>query len=517
MAAPSRHEVILALDSGSQSSRALLFDSRGRVLARGQRAHAPMLHPEPGAVEQDPQDIRACLFGSVRDALEGWGGDARGIVGAALTTQRNVTLALDADGQPLRDAISWLDRRTADPLKVPSLPLRALFRLLGDEAIVSRLLCKSVPRQWQQRDPELLEQVRHVVPLEAWLHHELTGELATAPGGLIGVWPMDMRGRTLSEQPLMHRLLGFQSQWLPRVVEVGQEVGAITAAAAVETGLPEGLPLFAVGGDKQAEALGAGVRLGGWEVFAVSLGTASSVTMAWPQPTQSRSYRWITNVAAEPGAWALEYMVFRGMWTAAWFARNFARDLEQAAQEAGLPVEALLVREAEAAPAGADGLMIWPRWSPSIQHPEEAGTLVGLRETHSRGHVFRALLEGIAYDLRRGADILRDATGADPREVRVGGGGARSDLVVQIVADVLGLPVRRPPMAELSALGAAVVAGVGAGMFGDFDTAVEAMVSLGPLVQPDPSRRAVYDRAYAEAYEPGLSSLREMWRALHPG
>ena len=499
--------VVLALDSGSQSSRAILFDAEGKVLGVGRATHAPMRHPMEGAVEQDALDIRDCVFAAARECLRAWGGDPARIKGAALTTQRSTVLMADADGRPLADAISWLDRRTANVDSEPSPLLRAALKAMGKDALVPRLLSKSWPRLWRERVPETLAKAAKIAPIEAWLHHALTGRVALAPGGVAGPWPFDVKKRAWTNSALMFKLLGFERRWLPEIVEAGKEIGRLTADAAKRTGLPAGLPFFACGGDKQAEALGAGVRVGRGEIAAVSLGTGSSIGVPWPKAPTSGRYHWLTMASAEPGSWTLEYLVFRGMWTARWFARELGGELLPAAEAAGKPVEALLCDEAAKVPAGAEGLVVWPRWSPTLQQPLETGTCVGLRETHTRGHFFRALLEGIGFDLRRGRGILEKVTGVAFREARVGGGGARADVVVQILADVLDLPIVRPHSEELAARGAAIVAAAGAGLHPSVEAAVGAMVPDAPVVRPDPARAALYDRIYRKVFVPGLELL----------
>ena len=498
-------DVLLALDSGSQSSRALLFDARGAVLAVGRGDHAPMKHPEEGAVEQDPMDIRDALFGSIRRCLKDWGGDPQRIVAGSLTTQRNTILPVARDGAPLRDAVSWLDRRAAPASSESSFVLRQALRVMGENSLLPRLVSKSVPRLWRHRCPEVLDETWKVAPLEGWLHHQLTGRLAVAPGGSTGVWPWKAKARQWDRSAVLQRILGFKDDWLPEIVEAGQEVGRITASASNETGLPEGLRLYACGGDKQAEALGGGVRVGRRDVAAVSLGTASSIVIPWRKPLSSSRYIYLTNASCEPASWSLEYMVFRGMWTVRWFADNFGRDLAPRAAEEGRPVEALLCDEAAQVPPGSGGVVTWPRWSPSLQHPEEVGAILGLREVHSRAHVFRSLLEGIAFDLRRGLGILESATNTRVRELRVGGGGSRSDVVVQILADVLNLPVLRPASEELAARGAAMVAAVASHQHPTMDAAVSAMVPAAPTVHPNAETAAHYDRIYSQIFSAGLT------------
>jgi sugar (pentulose or hexulose) kinase len=506
--------LVLALDSGSQSSRAVLFNAGGDILAIGRSEHAPMRHPEPGAVEQDPADIRDSVFAAIRACLQNWGGDPTTIAGAALTTQRTTVLPADRDGAPLRDAVSWLDRRTARADSEPSAPLRLALETLGERSLIPRLLARSWPRQWRDREPEILEQIRWVAPIEAWLHHELCGRVAMAPGGASGPWPYDVKKRAWSRSRRLTGALGFEARWLPELVESGDELGRLTGDAAKACGLPEGLPFFACGGDKQAEALGAGARVDRDDVAAVSLGTGSSIALPSRVPVASLRYHWLTMASAEPGSWHLEYLVFRGMWTVRWFARQFARDLEPIAAASGRPVEALLCDEAAAVPAGSDGMMTWPRWSPTLQHPDETGVGLGFRETHTRGHFFRSLLEGIAFDLKRGLQVLERATGRRIAELRVGGGGTRSDVVVQILADVLGLPVQNPPSEELAARGAAIVAAVGARLHPGYDAAVAAMVPEAPIVQPGAEAVRLYQRLFDEVYVPGLKRWRPLSAAL---
>jgi sugar (pentulose or hexulose) kinase len=512
MTTPNRP--LLALDSGSQSSRAVLFDGDGTILAVGRCEHAPMRHPEPGAVEQDPVDIRDSVFAAIRACLAEWGGDPGAIAGAALTTQRTTVLPMDRGGQSLQDAVSWLDRRSARVESEPSAPLRLALEALGERSMIPRLLARSWPRLWRDRCPELLPRIRWIAPIEAWLHHALCGRVAMAPGGASGPWPYDVKRQAWSRSRRLAGVLGFEQRWLPALVTSGARVGGLTATAAEATGLPEGLPFFACGGDKQAEALGAGVRLGRDDVAAVSLGTGSSIALPSRTPVAHHRYHWLTMASAEPGSWHLEYLVFRGMWTVRWFARELARDLEAQAAATGRPVEALLCDEAEATPAGADGLVTWPRWSPTLQHPDETGSALGFRETHTRGHFFRALLEGIAFDLKRGLSVLEGATGRRVTEIRVGGGGARSELVVQILAEALGLPVLRPRSEELAARGAAIVAAVGAGLHPSFDAAVAAMVPPAPIITPDPTHAALYQRLYEQVYLPGLGRWRGLSAAL---
>ena len=502
-------EYVIALDSGSQSSRAIIFSTTGELVAKGQRQHSQMRYPEPGAVEQDPMDIRQCLFGAITDCLKSWGKDPSLIRAGALTTQRNTIMPTDENGVPLQDAISWLDRRTANLESEPSKKIRLLLKVMGKNGLVPRLLAKSIARQLQERRPDIVEKMKWISPVESWLHYQLTGNMALAPGGIAGPWPFDCAKRQWNKPGFLYSLLGFEEKWLPKIVEAGEVIGHLTAKAALETGLREGLPFYSCGGDKQAEILGAGVRVGQKDIAAVSLGTGSSISLISNKPLQHRKYLWLTTASVEKDSWSLEYLLFRGMWTAKWFVNELARDLIETSEKSGIPPEALLCDEAAKTPAGSDGVVTWPRWSPTLQFPTETGTTIGLRETHCRGHLFRSLLEGIAMDLKRGLTILEKATGVKVKKIAIGGGGAKSDLVVQILADVLGLPVLRPHSEELAARGAAMVAAKGVGLFHSMDDAILAMTSSAPVIEPNPDNVAVYKALYQRVFLPGLKILRK--------
>jgi len=328
--------------------------------------------------------------------------------------------------------------------------------------------------------------------------------MALSTGGVVGPWPFDIKKRSWSKSELLFKMLGYKKEWLPEIVESGKLAGKITADAGKITNLPPGLPVFACSGDKQAETLGAGLVSDAKNTAAVSLGTGSSISMPFYKPVVSGKYHWFTLAAAEPRAFYLEYLVFRGMWTARWFARELAKDLEISSVKTKIPSEAILCEEAQRVQAGCEGLMVWPRWSPTLQYPNETGSVMGLREIHTRGHFFRALLEGIAFDLRRGKEILEKATGSKINKIYVGGGGARAELAVTILADVLGVPAAKPTSEELAARGAAIVTTLGLGLYATPKEAISAMVKKAPVIKPNKGRMAVYDNLYKKVFLPRL-------------
>lgn len=502
--------LFLAVDSGTQSTRAILFDRAGHVHSIGRRAHPPLSNPSPGALEQEPYDLLEAVAASIRECVTCWIGDHARIVGGALTTQRVTTVPTLENGEPAAAAVNWLDRRLAR-VEIDDDPfVRWFYRLLGRHMPLGQILARSIPRQIRQRDPVLYDRTRWFLPIEAWLHLKMVGASALAPGGATGVFPLDVYKRNWSTVGLLHRLVGVAPRQLPSIVEVGKRIGVVTAEFAKMSGLPEGFPFYACGGDKQAEALGGGVRSSQRDLAGVSLGTASSICMIDRKPKQHAGFEWFCAPACEPDAWTHEYMLFRGMWTVRWFARELGRDLEGDARAKETAVEALLCDEAERIVAGSEGVMTWPRWSPTLQFPMETGMTVGMRERHGRAHLFRSLIEGIAYDLRRGRDTLEKGLGRPIKRIRVGGGGSRSPLIVQTLADVLNVAVEYPDEEELAARGAAIVVAFGSGAFPSIDEAVKAMVPDARVIAPKPAHVEIYDKAFHEVYMPGLKVMRRV-------
>jgi sugar (pentulose or hexulose) kinase len=488
--------IVIALDSGTQSSRAIAFDPTGAQLAVGRAAHPPLDVKEDGAITQRPEDVWAALSGATKACTESLGDRSAEVVAAALTTQRYTMIPCAADGAPLMPAIHWLDRRMGD------LGDSTLLSVLGRVPKLRTIFASSRGRVLHTVAPDLVAATRMYLPLSAWLTLQLCGQAVDTPGSFPGMWPMDAKTGTWQTHDRLAGLLRIPRSWLPPLVPAGSALGTVSSTAAAATGLPAGIPLIAVGGDKQAEILGSGAVSTDADVGAISLGTAASVTTLIRRFQQDLSARIYTTAAAEPGAWCLEYMLNRGMWMVTWFMREVATDLDIDAMEA-------LAREV---PVGCQGLVCLPRWGAPVAAPHERGAFVGFSEAHGRGHLYRAMIEGICMDLRRGLDLLERKAGRTLTDLRVGGGGSRSDWVVQMLADVLGRPLRRGRTLELSALGAAVNAAVHSGLHPDHATAVRAMTGGGTVTSPHPDVQAQFDALYRTRFLPQLSGVGRILR-----
>jgi sugar (pentulose or hexulose) kinase len=302
--------------------------------------------------------------------------------------------------------------------------------------------------------------------------------------------------------------LPMDERLLPELIPPTQVLGEITPLAAAASGIPAGLPLVAAAADKACEVIGAGCVEP--TVACLSYGTTATVN--------TTSCRYVEVVplippypSAIPGVYNLEIQVYRGYWMVSWFRREFGLREEQLAHERGCAPEELFDELVEAAPPGAMGLTLQPYWSPGLKlpGPEAKGAIVGFGDVHTRAHLYRAILEGLAYALREGLERTQKRLGVRATEVRVSGGGSQSDAAMQITADVFGLPASRPHVYETSGLGAAMDAAVGLGLHRDFTAAVAEMTRVSCTFEPRADVHEVYEALYRRVY-------RQMYRRLRP-
>jgi sugar (pentulose or hexulose) kinase len=342
----------------------------------------------------------------------------------------------------------------------------------------------------------------------------LCGRFVDAVPSQVGFLPFDFK-RLEWARPSdpMWRALTVRRQQLPELVPPGRVLGEISAEAAAATGIPTGLPIVCAGADKACEVLGSGALEP--DVAALSFGTTATMNVC--------SRRYVEAIkflppypAALPGSWNVEQMVFRGYWMVEWWKREFAHREVAEAAALGVAPESLFERLLDETPPGAMGLTLQPYWSPGLRvpGPEGKGALIGFGDVHGRAHIYRAILEGLAYALREAKERVEGRTGTAIRSVRVAGGGARSTGALQITADVFGLPVERPHVHEASGLGAAINVAVGLGMHPNYETAVARMVHTGARVEPRPDVARIYDGLFREVYLPMYSRLAPLYRAI---
>lgn len=348
--------------------------------------------------------------------------------------------------------------------------------------------------------------------LPTYLNYKVTGVLADFQANMIGHMPFDYKNRRWQKQSaLTHCIYAVPPEKLCDLVPSGQVIGTVTREFSAASGVPEGLPLIATGSDKGCETLGLSVIQP--HKAAISLGTTATVQLALeryvePQPFMP-AYPAVPNHLYNP-----EIELYRGFWLVSWFLKEFcAKDLAQA-KELGCPPEELLDRYIADIPPGCGGLLLQPYWTPGITTPAARGAIVGLTDHHTRYHLYRAILEGIAFELCHSLKRMEKRAGIRVEEIYVGGGGARSDVACQILSDLFGLPVKRTQTHEVSAIGAAMAAFLAQGVFHDYDEAIRCMVHEGDVFRPDPARHKVYAQLYHDVYTRLYPRLEPLYRRI---
>ena len=501
-------ENLLAIDNGTQSVRALLFDPRGNLLAK---QRVPLTYP-PGAQgvgEQDPEVFWQAVCQACQGLFAQEGVDKNSIAAVALTTQRSTLINLDKDGKPLRPAIVWFDQRRTHGLKPVSGLWGAAFAASGMTDTVAYLQSEAEANWIRTQQPEIWKATHKYLLLSGYLTYLLTGKYIDSTGCQVAYIPFDYKTKQWANRfDWKWQAVPMDKHILPDLVPPGARLGEITPAAAQATGIPAGLPLIAAAADKACEVLGSGALDS--HVACLSYGTTATIN------TIHRRYVEVIPLippypAAVPDGYALEIQVYRGFWMVTWFKQQFGQTEQALATQLGVETEELFDDLVTSAPAGSAGLVLQPYWSPGLRDPgpEARGAVIGFNDGHTRAHFYRAILEGLAYALREGAERTAKRSGVPVQSLRVAGGGSQSSAALQLTADVFGLPASRPHVYEASGLGAAIDAAVGIGLHPDFETAVKEMTRIRDTFEPDQRTHQVYDHLYREVYL-------QMYHQLHP-
>ena len=510
-------DLLLAIDVGTQSVRALAFDRDGTSHGRARVPFEPPFgSPQPGWAEKDAESYWQGLAEACRALWQPSGGevDPARIAGLALTTQRGTVVCAREDGTPLRPAIVWPDQRlsSAPP------PLGALWTTLFGLARATELI-RQLQRQAEcnwlaEHEPELWPVCERYALLSGWLTHRLVGEWVDSAACQVGYLPFDYKRQQWAKPGEWHwKALAIRSAQLPRLVPPAARLGSLTAAAAAALGLPPGLPLIAAAADKACEVLGCAALEP--DTAHLSFGTAATINTT--QPKYLEVQRLLPAYpAALPGAFNTEIHIQRGFWLVSWFKNEFAHAEQLLAAERGVSAESLLDELIASVPAGSMGLTLQPYWSPGLREPgpEGKGAIIGFGDVHTRAHFYRALIEGLAYGLRAGRELIEARTRRRITRLVISGGGSQSDGAMQIAADVFNLAAERPHVAEASALGAAMLAAAGLGWHADVPAAAKAMARAGRRFEPQPEAVRTYDALYREVYRPLYKRLEPLYRRI---
>ena len=496
-------EQLIGVDVGTTGVKAVVVGQDGRVLGQAAASYET-LRPQPGWTEQPPEWWwEAC--GSALGALRARGAlNPEAAVAIGLTGQMHGSVFLDEADRVVRPAIMWNDQRTAAECAEieERLGLQRLIELTGNRALTGFTAPKLL---WlRKNEPESFARTRHLLLPKDYLRLRMTGERATDVADASGTLLFDVRSRKWSSEVV--ETIEVPPEWLPPALESPEVSGRLTPQAADALGLPAGVPVVAGAGDQAAGGGGGAVEDG---VVTVSLGTSGVVFSATLQPQVDPQARLHSFCHAAPGLWHLMGVMLAAGGSFQWLADTL-RPLNQRGK-----MEGTLSALAEGAPAGSRGLLFLPylagERTPHAD-PFARGAFVGLRAEHGLPHLARAVMEGVAFGLHDSLELMRE-TGVSATEVRATGGGARSTLWRQILADVFGCPVVSLAADEGPAFGAALLAGVGAGIFESVPLACRATIRLEERLEPEKKAVEVYEALYRR-YRELYPLLRDTFHAL---
>ena len=491
---------ILAIDNGTQSVRALLFDLHGNLVDKSQVAIDSYQSPRPGWVENDPEVFWQALCQACQHLWANTSVPKSAVAGVVITTQRATTIALDKAGQPVRPAIIWLDQRRTEHTPKLKWWWEVAFKLIGMRDTVNHFQKESEANWIAHHQPDIWAKTDKYLLLSGYLNYRFTGRFVDSVASQVGYIPFDYKnGCWAAASDWKWQAMPIKPSMLPELVPAGTIIGKVNAQVALDTGIPEGMPVIAGAADKACEVIGAGCLTP--EIACLSYGTTATVNTTTSRYLEATPFI-PPYQAAIPNHYNTEIQITRGFWMVSWFKEQFGLHERQVALERGVAPEALFDELVNAVPPGAQGLMLQPFWNPGIKipGPEAKGAIIGFGDVHTRSHLYRAILEGLAYALREAKERIEKRGGARITKVRISGGGSQSDAAMQITANIFNLPCERPHLYETSGLGAAVLAAVTLKMHPDFATAIAKMTRIGQVFQPEPVHAKTYEQLYRRVY-----------------
>ena len=503
--------VVLTVDLGTQSVRAMLVNKNGNITHKTQHRYAnPYYSLHPGWAEQKP----SVYWDAVCDVTnqlkhEAWDIWAN-IIAVTITTIRDTWVCVDRNGKPLRDFIVWLDKRQCDMKKPIPAFNSLLFSMTGTKETVE-LLRKASSCNWiMENECEIWEKTHKFIMISGYLTFMMTGILIDSVANMIGHVPFNNKTRTWrSSHDLNRCIFDIPSEKLTDVIEPGETLGCITEAAALATGIPRGLPLIATGSDKGCETLG----LSCLKPDSASIGLGTTATI---QFTIDRYMEPLPFIPAYPavlkGHYNPEVQVYRGYWLISWFKKEFASREVEEAERLGVTPELLLEKLLTEIPAGCEGLVFQPYFTPGVVMPKSRGAIIGFSDTHTRAHIYRAIVEGINFALMDGLYTMQKRGRVNINKLFIAGGGSQSDAICQITASMFGLPAYRIQTYEATGLGSSIVAFVAKGVYADVYEAVEKMVRVKDEFVPNQKEHEMYQFLFDEVFSKIFGKLLPLYK-----
>ena len=500
---------MIGIDVGTSGVKTIVINKQGDIMAEA-TAKYPLYHPKAGWAEQDPEDWWQATLASLQEVSHALGGQVARVKSIGLSGQMHGSVFLDKTGQVLRPAILWCDVRTASQCRHihEQVGRKELIYHTSNPALEGFTAPKIV---WlQQNEPEIYEKVDKVLLPKDYVRYRLTGEIYTEVSDAAGTLLFDVTRRRWSQAVL--DALGISSDILPPWRESTDICGQLRHEVAEQTGLPNGIPVAGGGADNACGATGAGIVNPGRVLS--SIGSSGVILVHTDKPQTDPKGQVHTFNHAIPHKWYVMGVIMAAGLSLKWFRDNFGQLERQMEDFTGTDAYVFLDQQATATPPGAEGLVFLPYMNGERTPHADAnarGVFFGLSPIHTRGHMIRAIMEGVVYALRDSVEIIR-GMGIPVSQVRAIGGGAKSPLWQQLQANIMQLEVATLNVDEGPALGAALLGGVAAGIYESVEVAAESVVRIVHTTEPNHDLISRYDDYY-QLYRSLYPALQERFQA----
>lgn len=504
--------LVLTFDIGTQSARAMLVNPSGDIVLKAQKKfNPPYFSIQTNWAEQNP-DFYWNSVCEVSKALKNGAPNLwNDIIAVTCTTIRDSCVCVDADGKPLRDMILWLDKRESNK-PIPS-SRDAIFRAVGMKESIDLQKNHAACNWIMENEPDIWNKTYKYLMLSGYMTLKLSGRMVDSVANMIGHIPFDCKNlKWQNPKDLARCLFDIEPDKLCDLVSPGDIIGEITPQASELTGIPVGLPLVATGSDKGCETLGLSVTSP--NKAAISFGTTATVQITTQNYIEPLKFM-PAYPAVLKGHYNPEIEIYRGYWLISWFKNEFAQKEVEQAKQLGVAPEELLNARLHEIPAGCQGLMLQPYFTPGLAMPKAKGSVIGFSDVHTRIHIYRAIIEGINFSLIDGLKNLEKRSKTKVDCLYLAGGGSQSDEICQITANMFGLPVYRIQTYEACGLGSSMVAFVARGVFTDFDEAINSMVHIKDAFEPNMIEHKIYEDMYVNIFTKIYSRLEPLYNKYH--
>jgi len=507
--------MILSIDCGTQSIRAILFSLKGDIIDKEQIHYDAYFSPKPTWAEQNAEIYWDGLCKASTTLQKRNPSSFKNIEGVGVTALRSTMVNVDENGNALRPSILWLDQRVANNTFKSKFPINIAFKALGVEATLKKMERKGHGNWIKQNQQEIWKKTHKYLQVSGYLNYKLSGNFIDSVASQIGHIPFNYKKQrwatSLDLLDFSSKLYPVEKEKLPKLVNPGEEIGVISKIASELTGIPIGTKIIACGSDKGCETLGMGVI--DTKMASLSFGTTATV--------QTTTKKYIEPIkffpawsAVIPNHWNPEIEIYRGFWMVSWFKNEFALKEVQQAAKLNIKAEIVLDELLHKSPPGAMGLIVQPYWSPGLGEKNAKGAMIGFGDVHKKEHIYRAVIEGLGYGLLDGMQRLEKRIKVKFERIAVSGGASQSDETCQITSDIFNMQLVRGKTHETSGLGAAIITAYGIGAYTSLDNAVDNMVSYIDIFEPNPQNTKLYNALYNDVYLKMYNNLEPLYKRI---